>query len=169
MFLNIEIKDKKENILLSRIEVNAVVSFGKKATPSSDAIKQELSKALEVEKDLIVIKKINNSFGETFVEVVAFQYLSKDELKNIEPRDKKAEKAKVEAEKKAKEGGEKAEAPAEEKKEEPKAEEKEEKKTEEKKEEPKKEEAPAEKKEEKPAEEKKEEPKAEEKKEEKKE
>ena len=89
IFLNIEIKDKKENILLSRIEVEADLSFEKGATPSAEDIKKELSKALEVEADLIAIKKIDGSFGNTQAKVVAYQYLSKDDLKNIEPKEKK--------------------------------------------------------------------------------
>ena len=152
IFLNIEIKNKKDNILLSRIEVEATVSFNKKATPSTEEVKGALSKELEVEKDLIIIKGIKSSFGKTTAEVLAYQYLSKDDIKNIEPKNKQAEE-------KAKADAEAAKAPAEEKKEEPKAEEA---KPEEKKEEApkagakpkgKKEEAPAE---EKPAEEKKE-------------
>ena len=114
IFLNIEIKNKQDNILLSRIEVEADISFEKKATPSTDEVKQALSKELEVEKDLIVIKKIDTSFGETSGKVTAYQYLSKDEIKNIEPRNKKAEeKAKAEAEKKVKGAEEAKAAPAE--------------------------------------------------------
>ena len=107
-----EIKDKTENILLSRIEVEAEISFEKSVTPSGEDVKKELSKALEVEADLIVVKKIEVGVGTTTAKVTAYQYLSKDDLKNIEPREKKKEEKK--------EGEEAA------KKEEPKAEKKEE-------------------------------------------
>ena len=129
IFLKIEIKNKKENILLSRIELEACASFDKKQTPSTEEIKQELSKVLEIEKGLIVVKKIHTSFGDASAKVFAYQYLSKEELKKIERSvEKKEEPKKAEA---------KAEAPKEEvKKEEPAK--KEEPKEEDPKEEPKK-------------------------------
>jgi ribosomal protein S24E len=143
IFLNIEVKNKTENILLSRIEVQGNISFDKGPTPSEEDVKKELSKVLEVEKDLIIIKGIYTGYGENTAELTAYQYLSKDDLKNIEPKDKKKKAENKEGEKKEAPAEEKKEAPAEEKKEAP-AEEKKEAPTEEKKKEPKAEEAPKE-------------------------
>lgn len=135
IFLNIEIKNKKENILLSRIEVEADLSFEKGATPSTEDVKKELSKALEVEADLIAIKKIDGSFGNTQAKISAYQYLSKDDLKNIEPKEKKKEEKKAEEAPAEKKESPKAEdKPAEKAKEAPKEEAKPEEKKEEKKE-----------------------------------
>jgi ribosomal protein S24E len=159
IFLKVNIKNKTENILLSRIEVVGEATFDKSATPSEDQVKQALSKELGVEKGLIVIKSIDTIFGDTCAKILAYQYLSKDEIKRIEPRNKKKEEAeKKKAEEAKKKATEKKAAPAPEKKEEKPGEKKEEKPAEVKKEAEKK---PKEKKEEK-AEEKKEEPKKEE-------
>jgi ribosomal protein S24E len=95
-FLNVEIKSKKENLLLSRIEVGALINF-EKATPSAEETRQGLAKALEVEKDLIAVKKISTAFGHKNAKVLAYQYFSKEDLKNIEPK-VKAKKEKKEGE-----------------------------------------------------------------------
>ncbi len=159
IFLNIDIKNKKENIMFSRIEIEAAMTFEKSATPSGEQVAQKLSAVLEVDKKLVVIKNITTKYGETAAKVTAYQYLSEEELLNHEPKiakiradeeKKAAEEAKKKAdEEAAKKAEEKKEEPKEKKKEEP-AEKKEEAKAE-KKEEPKaekKEEAKAEKKEE---------------------
>lgn len=92
-FLNTEIKDKKENILLSRIEVEAAITF-EKATPALEEVRQALAKALEVDKELVAVKKIATSFGHSTAKVSAYQYFSKDEMAKIEPK-KKEKKAKA--------------------------------------------------------------------------
>ncbi len=94
IFLALKVINKKENILLSRIEVEAEISFKNKATPSAEEVKQQLSKILEVGKDLIVLKQIDTSFGDTSAKILAYQYLSKDDLNTIEPRKKEAKQEK---------------------------------------------------------------------------
>ena len=128
------IKDKKENALLSRTEISLEIKHFGSANPSYGAIKKEIANQLKIKENLIVIKHVYPTFGEGKSDVTAYVYKDEASLKKIEPRDKKAEAA--------------AKKPAEEKKEAPA-----ETKTEEKKEEPSKEES---KPEEKPAEEKKE-------------
>ena len=153
--MKLEIKDKKENPLLSRIEVSGIITFDK-ATPSNDQVAQSIASQLKVDASLIKMKHIYTGFGERQAKFSAFVYKTKEALDKIEPKPKKQlekEKKAAEAAKKAaeeakapKEEAKPAEAPAEkpaeakpeEKKEEAKPEEKkEEAKPEEKKEAPK--------------------------------
>jgi ribosomal protein S24E len=87
IFLNIEILNKKENVLLSRIEVTAKMRF-ENATPSTDNVRDALSKALAVDKELVAVKKIDTAFGHKSAQVTVYQYFSKDELAKIEPKKK---------------------------------------------------------------------------------
>jgi len=149
--MKIEIKNKKDNPLLSRIEVSGIVTF-EGATPSNEQLTQSIASQMKADASVVKMKKIRNTLGSHQASFTAFVYKSKEELDRIEPKPKKQlekEQKKAEASKK------KEEAPAE-KKEEAKPEEKKETPKEEKKEE-----APAEKKEEAKPEEKKEAPKEE--------
>ncbi len=169
--MDFEIKEKKENNLLERTEVDAIVSFDG-ATPQTQQIRELIVQKLGCNPDLMVIRKTEPRFGETKISVIVHIYKTPERMKKIEEefvlkRNKLAEEKKEEpkAEEKPKEG--KAEEKKEEPKEEPKA--KEEPKEKVPKEEPKAEEKPKEKppEEEPKAEEKPKEEKAEEKKEEK--
>jgi ribosomal protein S24E len=145
--MKIEIKEKKENPLLSRIEVSGVIAF-EGATPSNEQVAQSIASQLKADPSVVKMKKIHTNMGSHRAVFTAFVYNSREEFDRIEPKPKKQlekEQKKAEAAKKAAE-----EAKPEEKKEAPKEEKKEEAKPEEKKE------APAEKKEEAPKEEKKE-------------
>ncbi|MBW3002551.1 hypothetical protein KY338_05325 [Candidatus Woesearchaeota archaeon] len=150
--MKIEIKKKKENPLLSRIEVSGIVTF-EGATPSNEQVAQSIASQLKTDASVVKMKKIYTTMGSHKAEFTACVYKSKEELDRVEPKPKKQ----LEKEKKAAEDAKKAaEAPKEEAKPEEK---KEEAKPEEKKEAPKeekKEEAAPEKKEEAKLEEKKE-------------
>ena len=99
IFLEIVVNNKKENILFSRIEVDGTVTFDKNSTPTNTEITQKLSAVLEVDKNLIVVKKINTAFGKASADFIAYQYLSQEELLKQEPRVlKQREGAKKEAE-----------------------------------------------------------------------
>ncbi|MBD3304193.1 hypothetical protein GF343_03540 [Candidatus Woesearchaeota archaeon] len=148
--MKIEIKEKKENPLLSRIEVSGTVSFDG-TTPSNEQVAQGIASQMKIEPSVVKMRKIRNTLGSHQADFTAFVYNSKEELDRIEPKPKKQlekEKKAAEAKKKAEEEAKPAEAPKEEKKEEAAPEKKEEAKPEEKKEEPKeeskKEEAPKE-------------------------
>jgi small subunit ribosomal protein S24e len=133
--MNLKILEQKEEPLLSRKEIKAELFFEGTATPSNAEVGKNIASQLKVDEKLVVIKKIDTHYGSTEAIVTARAYDSAEAKEKIEPKDKKAEKAKAEAAK---------EKPAEEKKEEAP---KEEKPAEEKKEEAPKEEKPAEKKE----------------------
>lgn len=155
--MKLEIKNKKDNPLLSRIEVSGVLTF-EGATPSNEQVAQGIASQLKVEPAVVKMKKITTGVGSNQADFTAFVYSSKEELDRIEPKPKKQlekEQKAAEARKKAEEEAKAAKAS----KEEAKAEEKkEEAKPEEKKQEAK-EDKPKEENKEAPKEEKKEEPK----------
>jgi ribosomal protein S24E len=91
-----DITSKKENILLSRIEIEAECKF-EKATPSMEEVKQALSKVLEIEKDLIAVKSIYTAFGHSQAKVIAHQYFSKEDMLKIEPKKKEKKNKNAEA------------------------------------------------------------------------
>ena len=157
--MEVEIISKKDNKLLERKEVNAVISFDA-ATPTRKEIREAVGTKLGLNPELTVLNSVVNEFGSKRIRVIAHSYTDMKKLMDTEPEYVRKRDG-IGAEEKKEEKP--AEAPAE-KKEAPKEEKKEEKPKEEpKKEEPKKEEKPKEEpKEEKP----KEEPKKEEKKEE---
>ncbi|MBD3164517.1 hypothetical protein GF323_04905 [Candidatus Woesearchaeota archaeon] len=143
--MKINVKNKKENMLLSRIEIDAELDFRGMPTPSEQDVKKALSKEFNVEEHLIVIKKIATFNGRGEAVVNAHQYISREERDRLEPLlvRKEAEARKKAEEQKKKEAGSETK---EEKKETEEPEKKTEEKTEEKTEN-KKEEKPAEKKE----------------------
>ncbi len=154
--MKLEIKEKKENPLLSRIEVSGIVTF-EGATPSNEQMAKSIASQLKVDTSVVKMKNIYTGFGEQKAKFLAFVYKSKEELDRIDPKPKKQlekEKKKLELSRSSKfteqevrrkaEDAKKAEAPKEEA---PKKEAKPEEK---------KEEAPAEKKQEAKPEEKKE-------------
>lgn len=98
--MEIKIEAKKESPLLHRVEVVGAVS-GIEKTPSNADIKKKLAVVLKASEELIVIKKIVTHFRSHDVEVIAYQYEDAEKLREIEPRNKKAEKEAAAAAKKA--------------------------------------------------------------------
>lgn len=135
--MDLKIVEKKEQPLLSRIEITGILEF-EGATPSAKDVKKQLSTELKVGEELIVIKNIFTHFGKTNADLVAYAYLNKEDMEKIEPKPKKkAAKpgaAPKEGAKEAPKEEKKAEAPKKEKKEEAKEEKKKEAPKEEKKE-----------------------------------
>ncbi|MEM4702889.1 MAG: hypothetical protein QXP53_00140 [Candidatus Pacearchaeota archaeon] len=72
--------------LTSRTEIEAKVEA--KITPSNLQIQEELSKKLEKDKELIVVKHIYQSFGKHEAKIIAYVYDSKEALKKFEPKKK---------------------------------------------------------------------------------
>jgi len=88
-----EIKIEKSILkpLLSREEGIALVD--ENLTPSNAVMKEELSKKLGKNADLIVVKRINQTYGEGKVEVDFYVYENQESLKRFEKESKKAKKA----------------------------------------------------------------------------
>ena len=129
--MKLEIKNKKENPLLSRIEVSGVLTFVG-VTPSNEQVAQSIASQLKVDVSVVKMQHIYTVFGEQQAEFTALVYKTKADLDKIEPKPKKQrekeakaveDKKKAEEEAKApKEEAPKEEAKPEEKKEAPKAE-----------------------------------------------
>ena len=126
--MEIEIKEKRENNLLERTEVDAVVSFDG-ATPQTQQVRELLVQKLGCNPDLMVIRKSDPKFGETKVSLLVHIYKTPDRMKKVEEayvlkRNNLYEEPKKEEDKPKEDAAPKEEAKPEEKKEEPKPEEK---------------------------------------------
>lgn len=92
--------DKNEyNPLIERHEIKALSTA--EITPSRIFVQETLSKELKKDKELIIIKKINQKYGSQESEIYAFAYDSQEALKKFEPK-KKEKKAKAEVKKEKK-------------------------------------------------------------------
>ena len=117
--MELKIIEKKDNKLLSRVEIIAeMVHEG--PTPGYEVIRKALAKQLDADESLIAVKHIYPSYGESRVKIIANIYEDKKAMEKIEPAP--SEKAKKPTEEKPAE--EKPAEAAEEKKEEKPAEEK---------------------------------------------
>ncbi len=133
--MKLEVKEQKSNPLLKREEVSAVVDHVGSSTPSRMEIMDAASKALKVNKDLVLVDKIFSIKGKGTSNVKVLVYKKKEDIpkeklegieKRLEKVKKKAAKASAPAPAAPAEGGEaKAEGEAKEETpaEEPKAEE----------------------------------------------
>ena len=92
--MEVSIGHKKENLLLSRTEIEGKVSFTG-ATPSNEELKKAIADNLRVAPETVVVKHILTDFGMTTGVFDAFVYASKDALDKVEPKikQKKAEGA----------------------------------------------------------------------------
>lgn len=117
------IKQEKSK-LLPRIDIIAEVSHIDKRTPSTEEVRDELSKSLKVAKDLLLVKHIYSEFGSGNSKIIAYAYDSKEDMDRIIKKGKKqkeaeakaAEEAKKKVEEEAKAKEEAAETPKEEEK-----------------------------------------------------
>ena len=81
--MDLKLKSVKENKVFDRKEVVAEIKFSG-STPKRYEVLEALSKSLEVEPELIVIRNINNVYGGSRAIVYARVYFDKNTLKNIE-------------------------------------------------------------------------------------
>ena len=112
--MKIEIKEKNENPLLSRVEVKGSIEF-EGATPSNMELIEILAKELKKDSNLIVVKNIYTQFSQQKAEFLAFVYNDLEAISKIEKVTKHLKKKAEEAAKTAAEAKE-AEAPKEEEK-----------------------------------------------------
>jgi len=98
--MNLVIKEKKEEPLLSRTEIVAEVTF-ENATPAKKDILAQIASSLKVAENLIKVRKISVLFGSRTANVLAYKYTDEKSKENIEP--KKVKKSK-ESPKEGKEG-----------------------------------------------------------------
>lgn len=84
-----EIKRDFKNSLLGRREIIVVVEAEK--NPGIEAVKEMITGELKVDKELVVVKKLEGHYGKSVFDVEAFIYNTKDEMKMVEPKSKKKE------------------------------------------------------------------------------
>jgi small subunit ribosomal protein S24e len=82
--MELEIQDKKENVLLNRMEVHFVLHHPNAPTPKRDNVREELSKELKVPKDRIIVDNMDPSFGVHDTKGYAKIYPSKEEAMKVE-------------------------------------------------------------------------------------
>ncbi|MBS3115261.1 hypothetical protein J4482_01385 [Candidatus Woesearchaeota archaeon] len=85
--MKLKINKNIERSLLSRNRIYAEVEFDAAVPPRKDII-QKLAELLSVEPDLIVVKKIEPSFGSKKASIAAYVYKNKEERDRIEERKK---------------------------------------------------------------------------------
>ena len=83
--MGLEIKEKKDNVLLSRTELYGKLAF-EKATPSNDEVKKAIASKLSASENLVVIKKISTKFGARSADLCAYVYKDESTLKRVEPK-----------------------------------------------------------------------------------
>lgn len=100
-----EILERKENVLLKRIEVKFRTIHPNEGTPTRDEIRDQLSGVLKTKKDRIIIEEMESVFGKPETFGYAKVYKTKEEALRTEAehilqrnRMIKAEKVKEEEE-----------------------------------------------------------------------
>lgn len=91
----IKIIEEKENKVFNRKEIKAEIQASK--TPNKEEISKSIAEKFSVEKELVVIEKINGKFGSLVFSVSAKVYKSLADKERIEPKSKKDKKAAAEA------------------------------------------------------------------------
>ena len=95
IFVQINTINKKEEPLLSRTLINAVVDF-ENATPSYPEITSLIATSLKSDEKLIAVRHIYSLFGSRKAKVIAYAYNDEKRKQFIEPKlkEKKAKEAK---------------------------------------------------------------------------
>lgn len=83
--MKIEIKSEKKNPLLKRTEYDFVVEHAGEPTPTKKAVVEELAKMTKANKDTVVLKSIDSSYGMGLSKGYAKVYESKEAAQEIEP------------------------------------------------------------------------------------
>ena len=91
--MGLKIIEKKEQPMLSRIEVKGKLEF-EGATPSADEVRKQLSSELKVDEKLIAVKNIFTHFGVRGADLTAYAYLNEEDMKKLEPKPKEKAGAK---------------------------------------------------------------------------
>jgi ribosomal protein S24E len=121
--MKVEIKEKKDNNLLKRVEVKGSIDY-EGVTPTNSQLVEALSKELKKDASLVIIKNIHSQFSQQKADFFAFVYeseeaknktemLTKHMKKKIDADKKKAEEAAAEAKEEAKKAEEESKKEAE--------------------------------------------------------
>ncbi len=83
--MEIEIKSKKENVLLDRTDVQFVLKHPGEKTPTRDQIKKALTDALGSKPDVTVVESVHTEFGRGTSAGTAKVYKTVDKARAVEP------------------------------------------------------------------------------------
>src|SRR3989338_9474901 len=89
MKMELIVKNEKENGLLGRKEVTGTLAFSER-TPSNKEVTEALSKKFNVPTEQVTVKHIYGSFGGITGTFDARIYSSKEQMKKIEPKTRRA-------------------------------------------------------------------------------
>ncbi len=115
--MQLNITEKKDNLLLERVEVLGTITF-EGVTPSNSEVTEAIAKALKSDASLVVLKGIHTKFSEQVADVIALVYKTAEAKAKFETvtkhvKKKAEEVAKAAAEEKKEEAAPKEEAKAE--------------------------------------------------------
>jgi small subunit ribosomal protein S24e len=110
--MQLEVLQRKENLLLKRTEVRFKATHKAEPTPTRDVLRAFLAKELKATKDIVVIDSQASTFGRYETVGYAKVYKSKEEALAVERRHILVRNKLVEPEVKEKEGAPKPEKPA---------------------------------------------------------
>jgi len=110
--MQLEVLQKKENLLLKRVEVRFKAIHKGEPTPTRDSLRAFLAKELKATNDVVVIGHQASSFGKYETLGYAKIYKSKEEAASVERKHILIRNRLAEAEVKEKEGAPKLEKPA---------------------------------------------------------
>jgi len=102
--MQLEVLQKKENLLLKRVEVRFKAIHKGEPTPTRDSLRAFLAKELKATKDIVVIDHQASSFGKYETLGYAKIYKSKEEAASVERKHILIRNRLAEAEVKEKEG-----------------------------------------------------------------
>lgn len=94
--MKLEIKEKKENKLLGRLEIEGLLDF-EGAIPSKETVKDFLAIELKADKNLLVVNHLYPKFSHSQVKVLAYLYQTpemKEKMKVMTKHLKKKEESK---------------------------------------------------------------------------
>lgn len=105
IIMNVEITEKRENKLLGRTEIEALVTY-ENVTPKRKEMKELVCTTLGFNPENAVLRKVETQFGVKKAKVLVHAYPSKDKMMKTEPlyilvREGLAEKKKKEKKAKA--------------------------------------------------------------------
>jgi small subunit ribosomal protein S24e len=81
--LEVKILEERPNPLLKRVEYRFEVDHATAATPTRDAVRTEVAKAVKVPKDRVIIERMRANFGVARSRGDAVAYQSVDALKAV--------------------------------------------------------------------------------------
>jgi len=78
--------NKKEDKLTNKVIYELEMDYKGQKTPDRKAVLEMVNKELRIEKNLMVIKKIDNVYGKEFAKVIIHAYKDRQDLEKNEPK-----------------------------------------------------------------------------------